>query len=385
MRSHRSVWIAVTLAAVATLFVISPSISASARVYSAPAASAGVALARHLVAKELNPPNWTGPTAAFKGSKARGKKVFFINLTEEIPALHEWGVVMAQQLKLLGVSTTDCDAKGTVVGITTCLQQGLASKPDVLLPLALDTAFIGHYISQAHASGIKVITGQTGFPGYPKVPGDSAEVTFDYPQVGRDMGDWFAADSSCKSSPQIITTTSSRQPSLAEVAGMTHEIHKLCPHLYLYPVQNVLIPDWSTKLPTLTRSLLLAHSKLRYLLPLYDGMTIPMIPAIKAMHLNRSIKVAAFNATPVVMQTELSKHTPLAADVGGPNQWYGYALADQVLRVLTGTRPVANEHIPLRLFTRSNIRSINISADESTWYGKVNFRCRYHKLWKIKC
>src|SRR2546421_504883 len=232
--------------------------------------------------------------------------------------------------------------------------------------------------ASAKSAGIRVITAQTGVPGLPTISGDLAEVTFDYPAVGRLLGAWYAADSHCKSAPQIITSTSSRQPSLAEVSGMQSAMTQFCPHLVQRAVQNVLIPDWPTKLPTLTRSLLLAHPDLTYLLPLYDGMTIYMVPTIEQMHLGRTIKVAAFNATPVVMQNELAKPSPLAADVGGPNQWYGFALADQVLRVLIGAAPVADEHVPLRLFTRANIGSINVKADESTWYGTVNFSCMYH-------
>ena len=102
-------------------------------------------------------------------------------------------------------------------------------------------------------------------------------------------------------------------------------------------VQNVLIPDWPTKLSTTTRSLLTANPNLNYILPLYDGMTIYMVPAINGiLAAKNKVKVASFNATPVVIQNELAKPGPLAADVGGPNQWYGVALADQALRVLAG-------------------------------------------------
>lgn len=341
--------------------------------------------AQQIVANALKPPTWRGPTARIKAASAKGKRVFFINLTEEIPALHEWGVVMSQQLKLFGVSTHVCDAKGSSAGIISCLQQGIAQRPNVLVAAALDTSFIASYIARAKSVGIRVITAQTGVPGLPTISGDLAEVTFDYPAVGRLLGAWYAADSHCKSAPQIITSTSSRQPSLAEVSGMQSAIAQFCPHLVQRAAQNVLIPDWPTKLPTLTRSLLLAHPDLSYLLPLYDGMTIYMVPTIEQMHLGRTIKVAAFNATPVVMQNELAKPSPLAADVGGPNQWYGFALADQVLRVLIRAAPVADEHVPLRLFTRANIGSINVKADESTWYGTVNFRCMYHKLWETSC
>jgi ribose transport system substrate-binding protein len=349
--------------------------------------SGGAAQAKQLVSQEEQPPKFTGPTSKVDIAKAKGKTVYYVSLTEEIPALHEWGVVLGQQLQAAGVHIQKCDAKGSPDGITSCLTQALAAKPDMIVAQALDTKFIASYIAKAKAQGIKFVTAQTGTPGLPTVPGDLAEVTFDYPQVGRILADWFVADSGCKKGgPQIITSTSSRQPSAAEVAGMQSEIKKLCPSLSVPGVQNVLIPDWPTKLATTTRSLLTANPNLNYILPLYDGMTIYMVPAINGILAAKSrVKVGSFNATPVVIQNELVKQSPLAADVGGPNQWYGVALADQALRVLAGQPPVANENVPLRLFTRDNVGSIDPKKDESTWYGSVNPICEYHKLWGLSC
>ncbi len=322
---------------------------------SSSSASSGVAQAQQAVAKAEQEPTWTGPTSKVDIAKAKGKTVYYVSLTEEIPALHEWGVVLAQQLKEAGVSTQKCDAKGSPDGITSCLQQALSSHPDVIVAQALDTKFIASYIARAKAAGIKFITAQTGTPGVPTIPGDVAEVTFDYPAVGKMLADWFVADSGCKAGgPQIITSTSSRQPSAAEVAGIQSEVKSLCPSLSVPSVQNVLIPDWPTNLSTLTRSLLTQNPNLKYMLPLYDGMTIYMVPAISGnLTWAKSVKVASFNATPVVMQNELAKSSPLAADVGGPNQWYGVALADETLRVLSGAtaggqreRPAASVHAP---------------------------------------
>jgi ABC-type sugar transport system substrate-binding protein len=349
--------------------------------------SGGVAQAKQLVSQEEQPPKFTGPTSKVDIAKAKGKTVYYVSLTEEIPALHEWGVVLGQQLQAAGVHIQKCDAKGSPDGITSCLTQALAAKPDMIIAQALDTKFIASYIARAKSEGIKFVTAQTGTPGIPTVPGDLAEVTFDYPQVGRILADWFVADSGCtKGGPQIITSTSSRQPSAAEVAGMQSEIKKLCPSLNVPSVQNVLIPDWPTKLATTTRSLLTSNPNLNYILPLYDGMTIYMVPAINGIIAAKSrVKVGSFNATPVVIQNELAKPSPLAADVGGPNQWYGVALADNALRVLAGQAPVANENVPLRLFTRDNVGTIDPKKDESTWYGSVNPICEYHKLWGLPC
>lgn len=347
----------------------------------------GVAAAKAFVAKAMQPPKWAGPTAKVNAAAAKGKSVFFVNLTESIPALHEWSVVLAQQLQAAGVKAQDCDGKGNPNGITSCLNQALAAKPDAIVALALDNDFIASYMAKAKAAGIAFITGQSGRPSLPtSPPGRVAEVTFDYYQVGRIIGAWFAADSNCtKGAPQIITTTSSRQPSEAEVAGIQSAIRQYCPGLKFPGAQNVLIPDWATKLATTTRSDLLANKNLNYILPLYDGMTIYMNPAINQMHLGSRVRMASFNATPVVMQTEVAKRSPLVADVGGPNQWYAVALADQVLRVLTGAKPVKSENVPLRLFTTANVKSINVKKDEATWYGSIDPICNYHKLWGIGC
>jgi ABC-type sugar transport system substrate-binding protein len=347
--------------------------------------ASGVAEAKKLVAQEEKVPKFTGPTSKVDLAKAKGKTVYYVSLSEEIPALHEWGDVLSQQLTEAGVHVSKCDAKGSPDGITTCLTQALAAKPDVIVAQALDTKFIASYIAKAKAAGIKFITAQTGIPGIPKIPGDDAEVTFDYPQVGRILADWFVADSGCqKGGAQIITSTSSRQPSAAEVAGIQSEVKKLCPTLKMPSVANVLIPDWATKMATTTRSLITANPSMNYMLPLYDGMTIYGDPAISGIESAKNrVKVGSFNATPVVIQNELAKPTPLAADVGGPNQWYGVALADQTLRVLAGQAVVANENVPLRLFTRDNVSSIDPKKDESTWYGPVNPITVYHKLWGL--
>ncbi len=359
--------------------------SSAAATAASSAASSGVALAKQAVAQMEQPPTWQGPTAPVNIAAAKGKTADLINLTEEIPALHEWAAVAQAQLQKAGVTANICDAKGTPEGIIGCLTQDIAARPNVIVAMALDTTFIHSYIQQATNAGIKVITAQTGTPGLPQGTGAVAEVTFDYPQVGRMLGTWFAASSGCQGYPQIITSTSSRQPSAAEVSGIQSAVQQYCPTSTALPVQNVLIPDWATNLPTVTRSVLTANGSINYLLPLYDGMTIYMVPAITQLHLSHPVQVGSFNATPVVMQNELAKDSPLSADVGGPNDWYGYALTDEILRVLAGAPVVANEHVPLRLFTRDNLSSINLSAKESTWYGTVNFACQYDKLWGEAC
>ncbi len=351
---------------------------------SSTSSGSGVQAAQAYLAKMSQPVTWSGPTTPVTISAAKGKSVDIINLTQEIPALAIWANTAQAQLTAAGVHATVCDAKGTANGITTCMQQALAQHPDVIVALALDTKFIQNYVTQATNEGIKVITGQTGTPGPSRAKGAVAEVTFNYPEVGHILGAWFAAQSDCTGYPQIITSTSSRQPSAAEVAAIQSAISEYCPNAKPIPVQNVLIPNWPTQLPTLTRSDLTAQPNLRYIIPLYDGMTIYMVPAIEQANISHPLQMASFNATPVVMQTEVAKHTALVADIGGPNHWYAYALADEIFRVLAGQKPVLSENVPLRLFDSSNLSQINLN-DTATWYASVNYACNYDKLWGKAC
>ena len=74
---------------------------------------------------------------------------------------------------------------------------------------------------------------------------------------------------------------------------------------------------------------------------------------------------------------------PLAADVGSPLGWSGYAIADNGLRILAGVTPVKDEKIPLRTFDRTNIGTVDLNASDATWYGPTDYKVEYKKLWGI--
>jgi len=86
--------------------------------------------------------------------------------------------------------------------------------------------------------------------------------------------------------------------------------------------------------------------------PNYDGMLQFIVPAIRQANPSGSIKTASFNGTPSVLK-EIGKGI-VTADVGQSNRWIGWATADQVLRVMTGTAPVADEKIPVRVWNATD-------------------------------
>jgi ABC-type sugar transport system substrate-binding protein len=147
-------------------------------------------------------------------------------------------------------------------------------------------------------------------------------------------------------------------------------------------VRDVPVARWTSDLPTLTGTLV-RDRNLKYLLPLYDGMVLNMLPAVHIANAENRVKIVSFNALPAIL-TSLKKRDVVAGDVGTSGQQLGWAMADQVLRILTKRKPVRDVRLPVRLFTRRNIGSINLKGSQASWYGSLDFKKAYKKLWGVK-
>lgn len=347
---------------------------------SSASSDAGTNTASQLVTAAERPPSWQGPDSPVNVSKSYGKSVWYISFADSIPVLKFWSSHVGALLKSVGkMNFTLFDAQGQASQAQRGFQQAIAARPAVIITQALDPKLFASDIRQATAAGIKVITGNTGTPGV-RNAGQAAEVTFDYPAVGKLIGDWFVADSGGKGSGLLISSNDV-PASPAQTVATAAEVKRLCPACSL-KIQDVQIASWQTRLPTLTTSTINANPGLGYLMPLYDGMTLPMMGAIRQAGAASKVKVVAFNATPSILPNLADSTSPLAADVGGANEWWAYACADAVFRVLAGDPPVSNYHIGLRMFDRSNIASVNLKAPEASWYGEATYKNNFQRLWK---
>ena len=73
------------------------------------------------------------------------------------------------------------------------------------------------------------------------------------------------------------------------------------------------------------------------------------------------------------------------ADVGIDYAYQGWAIADEVFRMMLG-QPPAVEKVPNRLFTKENVGSLKLTpAAEATgeWFGSTDFESIFTKLWGL--
>lgn len=185
--------LSLTVGIAVTASVLAPVVSASAATTSA--AQAGIIRATAVVKAYRKPPVWKGPSATVSLKGLAGKRVVYINVSSGIPVLKYWSDhVTALALKYGKVKVEVVDAKGSVDEANKGFAMAIATKADAVLLQAFSTSLFTKQIADAHAAGIKVITGNTGVPGDVS-GGQDAEVSFDYAQVGRIQADWFVRKS----------------------------------------------------------------------------------------------------------------------------------------------------------------------------------------------
>src|SRR5262249_33237361 len=157
--------------------------------------------------------------------------------------------------------------------------------------------------------------------------------TYDYGKVGRLEADWFVMDSDGKGHALFISNLD--QPSSFYIRqGFLQEVKSLCPAC---KVQTADVPAGlaAQQVPTLTRTAGHRDPSINYIVPGYDLNVPSVLAALKAGRLIGKVRVGSWNAIPAVM-TEIKNpsNTSAQMEMGAPNAWFGYAMADAVLRVL---------------------------------------------------
>jgi ABC-type sugar transport system substrate-binding protein len=341
--------------------------------------AAGVAEAQKIVDQFKEPPAWQGPDAPVDISGLSGKKVTYISVSNSIPVLKYWSEEVTDLVKdNAGVELDVVDAKGSVDEANKGFQQAIASGADAIVLVAFSTDLFASQIAAAKAAGIKVITAQSGIPG--KVDGgQDAEVTFDYEQVGTLIGDWVVANSDGKGKGLVITSDDvpASQP---QAQATLAEVDRLCPDCDM-KTSDVQIPQWEASIPTLFQTTINTDPDRTYLLPLYDGQALGGLGAIRTAAAGEKVSVGAFNATPGIVEQLKDPTSGLKLDIGGQNEWWAYACADTIFRVLSDTEPVENYHVGLRIFDTDNADLIE-GDDELTWYGDdADYAGEFATLW----
>ncbi len=345
-------------------------------------ASSCLSTATATVNKYKAPSSWKSPGPAFSTKSIKGKTIYWISLNADIPFTQDVFAGFKEAATAAGVKYVFFNGAGNASTETRGIEEAISAHADLIMIQSFPISQVSVAVKDANHANIPVVEAFNTQAGAPPDPGVQAEVSYDYTLAGSLMAADAVRITNCKVNG--VTFTSSDEAVAPDgVNGIANTLKQLCPSSCSSKVENALIAEWSTRLPTLARNAVLNPS-VNWLFPLYDGETGFTDPAVLAANAASRVKVASYNATKGIVNGLASKTDPLWVDVGSPLEWSGWAIADQSFRVLAKAPLSANENIPLRIFDKDNISSIDLTQAESSWYGTAtDFKSQYMQLWGV--
>jgi ribose transport system substrate-binding protein len=341
------------------------------------AASAGVKYAEGQLTNYEKVPAFTPPGPAFDASKAKGKSVWFIPNTSTIPFTLDVQKAFSAIAAKVGLKLTVWPSTGTQSSWVQGIDQAIAEHADLVV-LAPPPQLIGPQIAQLKAHHIPVVVPHEYDPSMPLPPDITAFEFAPFLQAARLMADQAIAGTNGKADTLVIETNDS-PPSAPMAAAITAEFKAHCPGCTETDV-NVVSTDWSTKLQSQVQNSLLSNPKINYIIVIFDSATEFVTPALAEAGKTGKIGIATFNNTPFVL-TNVQKGI-VSMDVGESINWIGYATMDQVLRILSGVKPLTDESAALRVFVKQNSSVLGNPANNEKGYSD-DYVTGYEKLWGL--
>ena len=332
------------------------------------------------IAKYMGEPKAVAPGPAFDASKARGKTVWVIPTSASVPIIKLQGDAMAAALEPLGVKVVNYSADGSPSSWVTSMNQAISNNAGVIVLNGVDPTLVAPQLEQAKAAGIPTIWG-FAIEGDPATvaPQVTATVPLPFNLSAQLMADLAIVNSDKPAQVQLFGLKTQRQ-NPAYTDGITKALKAGCASCKIAGYSDEPIPNWSQQLTGEVRNLITSKPNVNVLMPYFDGMVQFIEPGVTQAGAEGEVKVITHDGTPSVLKS-IKDGKVVVADVGTSNTWQAWATADQALRVMTGTAPVADEKIPVRIWTKENIDQATGDNAEGG-YG-TSYQDVYKKLWGL--
>jgi ribose transport system substrate-binding protein len=338
-----------------------------------------------ILAKYSKPTHFVNPGPAVNVKKLHGKTIFFLASTTTLPFVQLLYSGVQAAATAAGLTAELGDSQDQLTEAVRLLDQAIADKVGVIVDFGYTPNELNAPLAAAKAAHIPVVL---GFNGDPNVPPPSykshwnvvANSTYCYSCAAALVADY--AISATKGHVNAMMTYDPTSASSAALqAGFSSELKKWCPKTCTANYVNTPAAN-AFELTTTAAAAAVQNPATNFIFPQYDGYAAAVIPSITAANAQNRVMVGSDNADLAQMQ-EMAQGSPMKVDIGSPVAWSGWAVVDQSIRAMLGVAPSPNENLPLRVFDAANVKDFNLAAGESVWYGKINYKLDYEKLWGV--
>ncbi|ODV06013.1 MAG: hypothetical protein ABT15_14455 [Pseudonocardia sp. SCN 73-27] len=326
-------------------------------------------------------PTYTDPGPPVDMSAAEGKTIFNIQESSANPFTQALTTSMTEAAGKVGMKVVDYPNQGDRTQWIQGMNAAIAQKPAAITLTGgtISPTYFQPQAAAAKAAGIPIITVLNEDLTQPQGPEVTARVAQPYDLAARLSADFIIKDTNCAANV-LVLTSKEVIGSPASIDATNDEFKKYCPNCKL-TFQNVSVPDWSTQITNITRSAIQSDPNINYIMPLYDSMSQFVVPGIQLAGATGKVHISTFNGTPFVLKM-MQDADVVKMDVGENPSQVGYAVVDQIGRILSGQGPIASgdEGIQLRVFTKANVTEAGTPPELGKGYGD-SFVQNYMKLW----
>lgn len=337
--------------------------------------SSALAQAAAAASAAEKPPTTIGVSTPLTSAPKPGKT--FVYLASDLPTSQPVGVAIKKAVesqgwtyKQIGFQTAN---PATVV---TAMKEALQYHPSYVALIGVSEAAGWNTEVPAYkAAGVKIMAILSDVTYDSTVIADLGGPAL-YTKLGKQMGDWFIADSKGKGSA-LVESVNSFAILAAFQNGFTSEVKAKCPGCTTTDLDNTLADLGGGQIVPSVVSQLRAHPSIKYLvtsqLPFMSGLP----SALSAAGISNT-KVAGANADSAAL-TALKAGDGGAA-FGNPLHYLGYLLADTAFRDSEGMSfDKTGGDVPLQLLTSKQTFTISDSYDVPS-----NAYQQFLKLWSSK-
>lgn len=337
----------------------------------------GLAAAEKAVEEATAPAELNLSSEPLDMKKNAGKTVYFIASSLQLPFNATLAKGFEAAAEAAGVNAVTFDGKGKAdiynQGVETAIAQNAAG----IVLQAVDPAIVSGPLAKAKQQGISVIDVFNRGPDAELPSTIEGEVTLDYPQSGRTMANFIAADSGGDAKIGLVTW-GTYQVYKEMVPAIEEELEKNCPDCELLATKVASPTAPATEVQNLTTAMLRQYPEMDYLAPVSDGLGLSMLPAAEAA--GREVKIVTADGQEAALEA-LEDEGPYAADASDPPlESIGWASMDEVGRLMAGQKSAPeNANLATQLFVSGQVPPL-----EERWPGFEGFEEKYEQLWGVK-
>ncbi|GAA2697573.1 sugar ABC transporter substrate-binding protein [Actinoplanes palleronii] len=326
------------------------------------------------------------PTGSISGVDAvKGTTVYYIPITQQAPQFAVTQAALTAAFGKAGVHLQVCNGDAKPTAIAACLSQATTAGAGAIITDAIPYVLAANAFDAAIQAGIPVLnTNQIADSTHPA----AAKLGYIHAAGSAQMvavADWIINDSGGTANVVINQSTDGPSP-VAFVAAAKAEFAAQCPGCTV-AINEISSANFAL-IPSSTSSALLKNPNATYVVSEFDQYLQPTLGGVQQAGKIASVKGLSGAAQLSGLKMMASKNF-LYASVGQASAYQGWADADAVLRMMTGTAgdKLPEYTVPIRLFTRDNIGSVALTAEAEAsgeWFGPSDYTGTFLALWGLR-